>query len=398
MKPLKSVALLDFQLVGTLERLRQELLADGDSDRLGKPLAYWALPTDRHLPRVFLGRTLDSILGCPLEELYATAGIGPKKIASLVMLFTRALRHEPPGIGQCAIDGTTVAAGEHDEGEAIDHEFVSEAMWARWRETVEQQRLDGELLGRFVPSLQLLPRTLWHTPLNAYTNLTLAELRQLKAHGEKRVRAVLETFGGLHRLFVRLGSHAHLGAWPAPAAVSRLEAWVRGQLTARRIPSLAELNHSFLTPLLEQVHVDAGDMTAQLVALRIKPQGPSMRDVAQKLGLPRTRAYEQLVEVGTICELRWPQGRLLAGALRQRLAAEPGEEGVLSWLDGLLSVFFPSDAVCETGDSREEFQHKALSRHNENGHGNERAKPHAGAVASHGTIHRHGSLAVKRAR
>ena len=50
---------------------RKELtkaMLDWYADRLDKPLAFWALPSDRRLPLAFLGRTLGNLLSTPFEE------------------------------------------------------------------------------------------------------------------------------------------------------------------------------------------------------------------------------------------------------------------------------------------------------------------------------------------
>ena len=75
------------------------------------------------------------------------------------------------------------------------------------------------------PSLDRLPRVLWNTPLGTYTELTLAQIRQLKTHGEKRVAAVLEVFAELHAVLSRLGSPGNLAVRIVPKFASQLEHW-----------------------------------------------------------------------------------------------------------------------------------------------------------------------------
>ncbi len=90
MKLARTMSVEELQMVSHFEGLRRMLLSDAYVDHLDKPLAYWALPTDRRLPLAFLGRTLRDLLGTPFVELSATPGIGRKKIASLVQLLARA--------------------------------------------------------------------------------------------------------------------------------------------------------------------------------------------------------------------------------------------------------------------------------------------------------------------
>ena len=83
------------QVVSRFEGLRKALLTEAYADHLDKPLAYWALPTDRRLPLALLGRTLRDLLDTPFADFSATPGIGRKKIASLVLLLARAANTDP---------------------------------------------------------------------------------------------------------------------------------------------------------------------------------------------------------------------------------------------------------------------------------------------------------------
>src|SRR4029079_13306754 len=94
----KIVSAEDYKIVSNFQALRKQLLEDKYSDRLEKPLAYWALPNDRRLPLAFLGRTIRDLLAPPFEELSATPGIGQKKISSLVKLLSRATKDHPPAV------------------------------------------------------------------------------------------------------------------------------------------------------------------------------------------------------------------------------------------------------------------------------------------------------------
>src|SRR5277367_2416131 len=82
MKFTKSASVEELQVISRFEGLRKILLSEQYVDHLTKPLAYWALPTDRRLPLALLGRTLEDLLQTPFSELSNTPGIGQKKICS----------------------------------------------------------------------------------------------------------------------------------------------------------------------------------------------------------------------------------------------------------------------------------------------------------------------------
>ena len=55
MKLTKTSSVEELQVLSRFESLRRILLADTYAHHLDKPLAYWALPTDRRLPLALLG-------------------------------------------------------------------------------------------------------------------------------------------------------------------------------------------------------------------------------------------------------------------------------------------------------------------------------------------------------
>jgi hypothetical protein len=172
MRLAKTVSVEELQIVSRFESLRQLLLSQAYSDHLDKPLAYWALPTDRRLPLAFLGRTLRDLLAVPFVELSATPGIGRKKIASFVQLLARAANTDPAELpseilAMPADIELSPIDGDAEEGGRFDPANISEVTWAQWRASVVRHGLSGEKLGRFSPSLQDMTRVIWNTPLGA---------------------------------------------------------------------------------------------------------------------------------------------------------------------------------------------------------------------------------------
>ena len=349
MKLTKSAVLIDYKLVASFESVKQKLLRPKFADRWEKPLAYWVVATDRRLPLAFMGTSLRELLDTPLEELYATPGIGQKKIRTLINLLVRAAQAQPPGsiipltdaeLEQAAAPATN---GKRKGGE-IDPAIVSEALWVQWRASIREHGFEHETLGRFVSSLQQLPRVIWNAPLGSYLDLSLAEIRALKTHGEKRVGAVLEVFGNLHQIVVHLGAQSHMGVRVLPRFVIRLENWVLRYLNGADVPSHDELRTAFVAPLLEQVRIDAGPQIAKLVEGRFGAANATVRHAAQRLGLTRARIYQLLGEAATIIKVRWPEGQALAKQLRERLASQEVEPAALELLDATIDLFFVAGA------------------------------------------------------
>lgn len=342
MKPTKTSTVEELQLISRFESVRRILLSEPYADLLDKPLAFWALPTDRRLPLAFLSRSLRGLLQTPFSELAATPGIGQKKIRSFVTLLARAANTDPlelpvdlgvaPLAGKNGHANGTRLLNANGNGEAL-HDFledgfdpgsVSEVVWSRWRSSVLRHGLGSERLGRFAPSLRNMTRVIWNTPLQAYTDYALSEIRSLKTHGEKRVRAILEVFHSVHALVANMGAQDHLVVRIVPRRIDRVESWIARILQTPGMPGEEEIFEQFIAPLLEQIRTDSSEQIASLAENRLGVSGPitSVRQAARSMGLTRARVYQLLNEINDIMHVRWPDGRHQVYELSEKFHAE----------------------------------------------------------------------------
>jgi len=338
-------AAIDCRLVANFARARDKLLCQEFAERLDRPLAYWTLPNDRRLPLALIDHKLRMILATPFDELYETPGIGPKKLATLVCLLERVAQADPPAAElpfENGISSRPVPALERPSSPAGDGDMpnISEALWAQWRETLRRSNLCDETLGRFAASLQDLPRVLWRASLRDYAGLSLAEIRSLKAHGAKRVGAVLAIFGNLHGILVPTETRQHLSTRIVPKFVAQIESWFAERPKSRNWTA-AELRESWIAAMLEQLRIDAGDPVVRLVECRLHPNSQSVQQTARRLGLTRGRVYEALADVETIFAIRWPEGRALAISLAGELKARSDDHDAMALFESARQNFFP---------------------------------------------------------
>ena len=355
MKINRTSAVADYRLNSRFETIRKKLLLDPDAERLQKPLAFWALPSDRRLPLAFLDRTLAELLDTPFEELYQTPGVGQKKIDALVRLLARAAKDEIP-LEPAASTEAAAANPPVEDDETFDPNRVSEAIWTRWRASVVRNELGEVPLGRYAPSLERLPRVLWNAPLETYLDLSLGEIRRLKTHGQKRVSAVLEVFESLNRVVGNLDPNrpGTLAVRIMPPFVAQIEAWIFDVRFHAVAITPESLKTHFFAPLLEQVRSDAGEQVADLAAgrLGLGDTGDSVRQVARRLGLTRARIYQLLAEVGAVMEIRWPTGAAIVRDLVRSASAHELPQAEQERLVAALELFFPATRREHlTGDS-----------------------------------------------
>jgi hypothetical protein len=361
----KTISANELQLVSRFEALRTVLLSEPYAEHLDKPLAYWALPTDRRLPLALLGRRLCDLLETPFGELLATPGIGRRKIASFVLLLGRAAETDPAELCPAALERPPAASADCAAGDGaavgFDPAGVSEATWARWRASVVRHGLAAEALGRFSPSLRNMTRVIWFLPLGAYTSSTLAEIRGMKTHGEKRVRAILEVFYAAHELVAGMGQQEHLVVRIVPRLVDGVERWTCRVLQRPDVPERQEILDSFVRPLLEQIRIDATPQVAALVENRLGFGGPitSVRQAARSMGLTRARVYQLLGEINDIMRVRWPTGRHQAHELREKFQGEseaPGDGDDLQQFLAAVELFYPGGRRGAAGPLEEAFE------------------------------------------
>ena len=228
--------------------------------------------------------------------------------------------------------------------------------------------LADESLGRLAPSLQHMTRVIWNRPLGAYVDVTLADLRAMKTHGEKRVRAILDVFHAVDALVAGMGQQQQLVVRILPRHIDQVEQWTGRTLQRPGIPSDEEIFEQFVAPLIEQLRLDASQQIVSLAENRLGIGSPmtSVRQAARTMGLTRARVYQLLNEVNDIMMVRWPIGRHQAYELREKFQAEAADAANPPDLRQFLAaveLFYPGsrrgaagplEMVADLADEREE--------------------------------------------
>lgn len=335
------------KLSSGFDSVKRTLLREEFSDRWEKPLAYWALPNDRRLPLAFLGKSVGELLHTPFDELLKTRGVGQKKISSLVKLLHRATSDSPPqtpfGLTDLVMgsrEGSVVASVAPSDD--FDPANVSEALWSTWCDTVRRFGLQREFLGHLAPSLEPLPTVIWKATLADYADRTLMEIRQLRTHGEKRVRVVLEVFHSIHRTLGNVPEDSPYSVRLVPRFVADLEAWIADGIRNRKMITNEDFLEHVVRPLLRQIETDSGEMVYELTRQRLGIDVPqrSVREQAHDLGVTRARVYQMLEDCGKVMEVRWPEGKTWIGQLDDLVDTE-----VRPTLRIIRQLYFPGKDV-----------------------------------------------------
>ena len=341
---------LRFELAARFDKIRNLLLTDRYAPQLSRPLANWALPADRRLPRALLHRPLGDLLRTPYDSLAAVPGIGHKKMQSFLKLLDRALHTdelEKERLEDIAPQAAVVSETPNKVVPGIggDPSNISEVTWATWRATVLNHNLGHEPLGCFAGSLSELPRVIWSIPLEHYAGLTLDAIRKLKTHGEKRVRCVVTIFGQLHSQLDGKPTDGRIQVRLTPARIEKVDQQVQ-QLIAGTLPlTVDSIRTVLLEPLVEQIGVDAGEQTAVMLRGRMGLEGAplSVRRTAMRMRLTRARIYQLLEDAATVVDVRWPRGKVLMTSLLEKAAALGVDSAEYRSLRNLAETFFPTE-------------------------------------------------------
>jgi len=369
----RNTSLERLQIAGRFESLRKILLSEAYVNCRDKPLADWALPTDRRLPLALLGRTVGDLLSRPFSELEETPGIGYKKLQSLLRLLARVANTDPWRLPVEATACSQAKESGEPSANGFDPDTVSEVVWERWRASVVRHGLQAETLGRLAPSLKHMTRVIWNRPLGDYIDLPLAGIRALKTHGEKRVRAILEVFYCVHCLVDGMQPQEHLAVRLIPRRIDAVEQWVGRGLQTPGVPKAEEIRQRFVEPLVDQIRVDATQQIVSLAENRLGVEGPitSVRRCARQLGLTRARVYQLLNEINDIMNVRWPNGRQQVYRLLEKFegeAAATGRSDQLVQLRAAVELFYPRHRRGADGPM-ERAGKEDRAAGSENGHG-----------------------------
>lgn len=362
----ETASVEELHAIGRFASLRKILLSDAYVEHLNKPLAYWALPTDRRLPLAFLSRALGELLDTPFEELSQTPGIGQKKLGSFVRLLARVADTDPADLPANIDDSCSAAkklptSDPNCSNNGFDPATVSELQWEQWRASVARHGLDQEKLGRLASSLQNMTKVVWNTPLASYSGYTLAEIQAMKTHGKKRTHAILEAFHNVHTLTADMGGHEHFVFRIVPRLIDRVEHWVGHMLQKPGLPGNAEIFRNFVSFLLEQIRIDAPQQIVTMAENRLGIRGPitSVRQVARTMGMTRARVYQLLNEINDIMTVRWPLGRHQVYELRDKFAAEANDSPnppSLEQFSAAVELFYPGNRRGADGPLEKSFK------------------------------------------
>jgi hypothetical protein len=353
----KAISNDRYRLIGTYERLRKSLIEKPDDGRLDKALSYWVLPTDRRLPIAFLDRTLRDLLSQPFDDLMSTPGVGHKKIMGFFDLLKRASKAAAPDapFGLSTQESKRVKPPAPTGG--FDASIVSESLWSQWCETVNRYGLGPEKLGRLAPSLQALPTVIWHSRLEEYADRSLADIRSLKTHGEKRLQAILEVFCTVHEALATATLQENIDVVMMPRFVPPISRWLMEVVALPDLPAVDELHKHIVKPMIQQVKIDLGDQVAGLASARLclDENSPSVKQQAETIGVTRARVYQLLEDCAKVMEVRWPEGRWLFAPLATRFGSSDPE--TIGLIHGIIDLFYPVERppIVDLGEDREEL-------------------------------------------
>jgi hypothetical protein len=221
--------------------------------------------------------------------------------------------------------------------------MVSESLWTEWRDVVKLHQIGHEKLGRVAPSLRRLPTVIWHTPLSQYVGQSITQIRQLRTHGEKRVRCVLEVFYHVYERLSNVPQGSDVSRILTPPLLVSVQDWVGNHLKNGRVPTESDVKKNFALPLLSQIRIDSGDTVYHLAEQRLGTNGEpqTVREQARKLGVTRARVYQLLDDCSKVMQVRWTDGKRLLDVLTNQFAAHAPDSDNLALFYAIRELCYP---------------------------------------------------------
>jgi hypothetical protein len=228
---------------------------------------------------------------------------------------------------------------------------VSEVEWRQWCSRVALHGLESEPVGRLVDRLGALPRSIWHTPLGRYCELSLEQLQGLKAYGRQRVRAVTATFRHLNQLLLASEACPGLTTTLGPELIAGADAWAVDVVLGRSRFETQCYLAKVVAPMLVQIRHDVGDLSYGILLERFASRLPSLSGLCAPVRRPgeipfserysTSRLHQYRQDAAAIVAVRWPRGADLCRALLARSADEPGIEARRE-ITEVTTTLFPS--------------------------------------------------------
>jgi hypothetical protein len=95
---------------------------------------------------------------------------------------------------------------------------------------------------------------------------------------------------------------------------------------SQTVVTSADIRQNLTLPILNQIHLDAGEPVSGLAERRLAVETPafSVRQESERLGVTRARVYQLLDTCSAIMNVRWPAGRwALQGFIDQLRMRQP---------------------------------------------------------------------------
>lgn len=286
----------------------------GDRELLDKPVVNWVNSSDRHLPRVFIFKSIQDVIDLKFDQLINTPGVGHRRIEKLFDVLERIDRR---ATGKCE----TEVSGPTDDSVIADVilrvplsvENVTDSDWTACRQIIRAHGLNGECLGRFSSSLVELPQGLWELPFSDFTERSLHEVNSLVGYGVTRINLVLDLISRVVHVLSKCPVDGPISIQIAPRAIREAATWAEKLLREKTEPSVSSIQECFLKPLFAQLKTDLGLETEAIIRRRIGLDGPAetLEQIGQDIGITRERVRQLERKAVNVTRIRWPDGRYI---------------------------------------------------------------------------------------
>lgn len=334
-------------------------------------LKRWVLPTDTHLPSNLIDLPLSVILSKSYMALLQTTGVGELKLGKMVALVERALqdiatkqeteRLEPdntqrhserniksfkavdvPPVNYSGTSANAIARG-------ISLSKLTNQSWTDICNYIKIHGLECYPLGRFAETLAELPLSLWNCQLSEFVNQSHHELMQMRGYGEQRITSVLRVLVGVMELCAKSPIDTHLRINASALRINQVTGWLQGVIQAKRLPDYSSLCNRMALPLLQQLEIDLGSQTTEMIKRRlgVQSEAETLQDIAEDFGLTRERIRQLTLRATKVMNVRWPEGHQILNTLHNAFRRAVDAEPQIALIQRAQAILFDAEADCQ---------------------------------------------------
>ena len=256
------------------------------------PIATLTNDGDRHLPQVFLGKTIADFLHLSLYQIQREPGVGETKIHRVLGVLLRGLK-----------------GPEEEDYRAESSHIATSNRFPR----LQLSALEPVPFAAIASSLNSVPSGVWDLDIRNLLGKSADALEKLPGVGPSKA---LELENQLKLISADLQKSSRQNQFCMTLCrreIVAIEEWCFRVVGGELPFDILQFRLNFVSPILKLIERDFDAEMRQIIEARIGLFGPpkTLREIGDEYGVTRERIRQKLVKVPEVVKARFPKGKTL---------------------------------------------------------------------------------------